>query len=749
MKIAYISTYPPKRCGIGTFTNNLLNAVFSNTEQKKVDDHAFVVALNEEDKEFEYPEEVKYTIRTNHQKDYIKAARFINFSGADVVVLQHEFGIFGGEMGVYILPLLHRLTVPLVTVCHTVLKNPSYIQQAIVSEIGKRSSRIIVMSHLAVDFLKNIYNIPHRKLEIIEHGTPVFKPNVQNSLKKAYNLKDRTVLLTFGLLGRNKGIETVLHALPEVVKDHPGILYIILGTTHPAVLRLSGEEYKEYLKMLVKKYGLENNVFFYDKFVSEETLVDYLSMADIYITPYLAKEQITSGTLSYAVGAGSCVLSTPYWHAEELLAKGRGILFDFKDYEQLSVIISDLLDNPSKLEKIRKKAFDYGKKLIWPKNGKVYFELYKKVHAKALPAATSTPPEIDLTLMPKFNLTHIYRLTDDVGIVQNALYGIPNLKHGYNLNDNSRAVLMAAMVYKQYKDKKVLGLLSKYLSYIHYMQNKDGSFQNGLSFDRTRQDEKGTEDSFGRTIWALGFLVRNKPFDSYKQVAKRIFDSSVKKFEELNSLRGIASTIVGITFFLQEYPEKEQLFHVLRKLTKKLTDAYEAHKEKDWEWFEETMTYDNGILPLALLLSFEASEDEYVLKVARESINFLIRVTLSGDYFAPVGNKDWYPKGGEASSYNQQSAEAMSMVHLFYHGFRIFKDKSYLPLLFKCYMWYLGDNVFHIPLYEHETGGCYDGLIYKGVNKNEGAESTLSYLISHITVLQAHELEHVDFNVHK
>jgi glycosyltransferase involved in cell wall biosynthesis len=749
MKIAYIATYPPKKCGIGTFTHNLLHSVVKTSEQKRISEQALVVALDDEQQEFEYPEEVKYTIRTNHQKDYIKAARFINFSGADVVVLQHEFGIFGGEMGLYILPLIHHLTIPLVTVCHTVLKNPSYIQRAIISEIGKRSSRVIVMSHLAVDFLKNIYKIQAEKIEIIEHGTPTFKSYEQNALKKSYRLKDRTVLLTFGLLSRNKGIETVLHALPEVVKDHPEVMYIILGATHPDVLRLSGEEYKEYLKMLVNKYELENNVFFYDKFVSEETLVDYLSMADIYVTPYLAKEQITSGTLSYAVGAGSCVLSTPYWHAQELLAKDRGILFDFKNYDQLAEIITELLDNPDKLEKIRKKAFAYGKKLTWPKNGKVYLELFKEVHEKALPVQTGVSSEIDLTLMPKFNLAHIYRLTDDVGIVQNALYGIPNLKHGYNLSDNSRAVLMATMVYKQYKDQKVLDLLTKYLSYIHYMQNEDGSFHNGLSFDRTFQDDQGTEDSFGRTIWALGYLVKNKPFDSYKQVAKGFLNRSVDQFEQLNSLRGIATTVIGLIFFLQEFPEKEQLFHVLRQLTKKLTDAYEAHKEKDWQWFEDTMTYDNGILPLALFLSYEASEDEHVLKVARESTNFLTRVTLSGDYFAPVGNKGWYQKGGDISSYNQQSVEAMSMVQLFYHGYRVLKDRNYLSLLFKCYMWYLGNNTFHIPLYEHETGGCYDGLIYKGVNKNEGAESTISYLISHITVLQAHELEHFYFNLRK
>lgn len=749
MKIAYISTYPPKRCGIGTFTNNLLQSVFSNTEQKQLDDHAFVVALNEENNEFDYPEEVKYTIRTNHQKDYIKAARFINFSGADVVVLQHEYGIFGGEMGVYVLPLLHHLTVPVVTVCHTVLKNPSYIQRAILTEIGKKSSRLVVMSKLAVGFLKDIYKIPAQKIDIIEHGTPVFKPHAQSSLKKEYNLQDRTILLTFGLLSRNKGIETVLHALPEIVKKHPNVLYIVLGTTHPAVRKMFGEEYKDYLKILVNRYGLEANVFFYDKFVSEETLIDYLSMSDIYITPYLAKEQITSGTLSYAVGAGSCVLSTPYWHAEELLADERGILFDFKSNEQLADILSELLEKPEKLEKIRNKAFSYGKKLTWPKNGKVYLDLFKKVSDTYLPGEVIKTSEIELSLMPRFDLSHVYRLTDDVGIVQHAMYGIPNLKHGYNLSDNSRGVLMSVMAYKQYKNPDMLELISKYLSYIHYMQNSDGSFHNVLGFDRSYVDERGTEDSFGRTIWALGYLVRNKPSDAYKQVATDIFNRSKDQFEDLTSLRGIAATIIGLTYFLQEYPEREQLFRVLRNLTRKLTQAYETHRQKEWEWFEEKMTYNNGIIPLALLLSYETAEDLYVLNVAKSTMDFITNVTLSGDFFHPIGSKGWYQKGEEISSYNQQSVEAMSMVNLFYHGFRIFKDRNYLSLLFKCYKWYLGDNIFHIPVYDHETSGCYEGLIYKGVNKNEGAESTLSYLISHIIVLRAHELEQISFNVHK
>jgi len=745
MKVAYISTYPPRRCGIGTFTHNLVSAVSSHSGKKQLTDHAIIIAIEEEDHHYHFPEEVKFKIRTNHQKDYLEAAHFINFCGADICVLQHEFGIFGGEMGVYILSLLHHLTIPLVTICHTVLKDPTYMQRSIVHEISKISLQLIVMSQLAVDFFKTVYKIPAAKINFISHGTPLFSQGLQESLKQEYNFQSRTILLTFGLLNRNKGIDTVLHALPEVVKRHPEVLYIVLGTTHPAVLRLSGEEYKEYLKRFVDKYALTEHVFFYDQFVSESTLKNFLSMCDIYVTPYLSREQITSGTLSYAMGAGACIISTPYWHATELLSKGRGILFDFKNYNQLQTTILKILDQPGLLQHMRKKASAYGKKLNWPRVGKAYWELLLKYHQKP-PVFSTRTTEIDLSVMPRFDLSHIYRLTDDVGVVQYAKYGIPNLKHGYNLSDNSRAVLMSTMVYQQFKDKAILELVARYLSYIQYMQNVDGTFHNALNFDRTFKDELGTEDAFSRTMWALGYLLNNKPSAAYKQLAKGIFLRSVNQFDQLRSLRGIAATIIGITYFLKEYPEREDLFQELKGLTRKLVMAYDEHATGKWQWFEDVMTYDNGILPLALLLSYEMLEDEHVLSIARMSLEFLVSVTHDEEHFAPVGNQGWYPEEGSKALYDQGSGEAMCMVRLFYHCLRIFRDRRYLLMLFTCYRWYLGINLFHIPLYDHETCGCYDGLIYKGVNKNEGAESTLAYLISHITVLQANELS--QFRLH-
>jgi len=742
MKVAYISTYPPRRCGIGTYTQNLIHSVSENIKNRLVDQHAMVVAMDEDQNHLEYPEEVKYIIRANHQEDYVQASRFINFSGASLCVLQHEFGIFGGDQGVFLLPLIKRLQIPLLVTFHTVLKNPSYVQKAVIKEIGMSASKVTVMSNLAVTFLRDIYGLPLDKVHLIEHGVPDFEGAYSARLKEKYGFEDRKIILTFGLLGRNKGIETVLHALASVVKKHPEVLYIILGKTHPWVLRISGEEYREYLKMLVKKYELKEHVYFYDQFVKEEELMDYLTMSDIYITPYLAEEQITSGTLSYAVGAGSCVLSTPYWHAKELLDKGRGMLFDFKNHFQLANILNNLLDHPQKIQKYRKKAFEYGKKIRWLRSGHQYLHLYRKVKKSVKAQDANRFETIDITLMPSLNLDHIMRLTDDTGILRYAKYGIPRFKGGYSLNDNARALLMSVMYYDQRKDRNLLDYMLRYLSYIDYMQNGNGTFRNHLSFNRKFRDKCGTEDAFGRAIWALGYLVRYQPTVALKLNGKEIFLRSVHQFLNLRSLRGIANTTIGISFFLREYSLREEIMQCLGRLVSRLKESYKQYSTPDWLWFENKMTYDNGIIPLALLHSYRVIEDEEVLEIAKRSLDFLIKVTFHDHYYKPIGSRRSFYPNSKVPGYNQESTEAMSMILLLYQAYRIFHDNSYLQKLFSCYLWYLGENQLNIPLYDHESGGCYQGLTYRGVNKNEGAEGTLAYLIAHLTVLKAHEEEH-------
>ena len=701
----------------------------------------FVVAINDNDLTYKYPEEVKLTIRQDHQEDYLKAVKYINLSGADLCILQHEFGIFGGQSGVYILPLLHRLEIPLIVTLHTILKTPSYNEKAVLKEICKMAHKIVVMSHKAVEFLTSIYDVPKEKIALIEHGVPDIHFSPEKS-KKEFKLENKKVLLTFGFIGRSKGIETVIKALPEVVKKFPELIYIVLGKTHPNVLRHSGEEYRIFLMRLLKKLQLDNHVIFLNEFIDEQELFKYLYACDIYITPYLNEAQITSGTLSYAVGTGAAVLSTPYWHATELLGNGRGRLFNFNDSDELAKTLTDLFDNPNELNNLKSKAGEYGKKITWPKIGERYVALAEKIMRDGHPVVTPKETEPDLLILPPFSLTHINRMTDDTGIIQHAKFGIPNLKEGYCLDDNSRALLMALMAYRQMKDMFALELSPIYLSYIHYMQNANGTFRNFLSFSRNFLDEVGSEDSFGRTIWALGYLLGNAPNDAYYQTGKLVFFNASPNFEKLKSIRGIANTMIGISYYLKSNPSDDSMTERLRNLANVLLKHYNENQSIGWNWFESLLAYDNGILPLALLHSAEILNDNKITKTAIESMDFLTSHTLKDNYLSIIGNEKWYKKEGERSVFAQQPIDAMAMVLMYHQAYFVTKDKEYLNKLYTSFLWFLGENDLRMSLYDFETKGCCDGFESYGVNRNQGAESSLAYLISHLTVLQAYEEFH-------
>ena len=736
MKISYIATYPPRECGIGTFTNNLFKSMLTQNEHE-----GFVVALDDNDLTYNYPEEVKFTIRQNYQEDYLKAAKYINNSGADICILEHEFGIFGGQSGVYILPLLYRLEIPFIVTLHTILETPSYNEKAILKEICKMAHKVVVMSNKAIEFLVDIYDVPKEKIALIEHGVPDIYFDSDTS-KKEFKLKNNKVILTFGFVGRNKGIETVIKALPEVIKKYPEVIYIVIGKTHPNVLRHSGEEYRTYLLRLVKQYQLENHVTFLNEFIDERDLFKYLYACDIYITPYLNEAQITSGTLSYAVGVGAAVLSTPYWHASELLADGRGKLFNFNDTDELAKTIIELFDNPEELMSLKIKAGEYGKGITWPKTGKKYIELAEKIAMEKLQVLPKKNIEPDFLIQPPFSLEHINRLTDDTGIIQHAKFGIPNLKEGYCLDDNSRALLMVLMAYKQMKNTRALKLSPIYISYIDFMQNQDGTFKNFLSFKRNFLDEVGSEDSFGRTIWALGYLLGNAPNDAYYQTGRLLFFDAAPNFEKLKSIRGIANTMIGISYYLKSNPSDDSMTERLRNLANILIKHYEENQSTDWNWFESLLSYDNGILPLALLHSSKILNDQKITKIAIESMDFLTHHTLKDNYLSIIGNEKWYKKGGERSVFAQQPIDAMAMVLMYHQAYIVTKNKDYLNKLYTCFLWFLGENYLRMSLYDFETNGCCDGFENYGVNRNQGAESSLAYLISHLTVLQAYDELH-------
>jgi glycosyltransferase involved in cell wall biosynthesis len=746
MKIAYISTYPPRECGIATFNQNLVKAIATNfPERETLLKGDFVVALNDSENihEYEYPPEVKYIIRQNHQKDYIRAANYVNTSNADVCIMEHEFGIYGGESGIYILPFINRLEKPLLSILHTVLKDPSYVQRIIIREIAEQSSKIIVMSHRAVEFLTEIYDIPAEKIQIIEHGVPDVETPEINPVNSLTPFKNHRVLLTFGLISRNKGLETVVRALPKIVEKHPDVMYVVLGNTHPGVLKNSGEEYRDHLKTLASQLGVSQNLSFVNKFVTEEELMQYLTACEVYVTPYLNEAQITSGTLSYAVGAGAAVVSTPYWHAQELLAHDRGRLFDFKDCEELASIVNELLDNDEVLAELKENAYEYGLHLRWPVIGSEYIRVAQEAcfdhdFSDKILKNSIVDPEI----MPKFSLTHVLRLTDDTGIVQHAKYGIPNLKEGYCLDDNARALIMALMAYERNNSKDAFELLPVYLSYIHYMQTEDGNFRNFLSFNRQYLDDVGSEDSFGRTIWALGYLIGCTSSNSYREFATEIFHRSFPHFAALHHLRGMANTVIGISLYLSVFPTDEGMLNEMVRLTQALVDAYESEHAEDWEWFEEKMTYDNAILPLALLHSCEITGNEKVKKIALKTMEFLDQLTLANGYLSPVGNDGWHYRGGVFPTFDQQAIETMAMVLMHFQAYQTFRKPEYIEKMFLSYRWFLGENTLRAPLYDHETKGCCDGLLPTGINRNQGAESTLAYLISHLTVLKAFELEY-------
>ena len=734
IKIACISTYHPRECGIATFTSHLKQAMTA-CNKKDYDIDAYVVAIS--DQNYHYPDDVKSTIAQNDQKDYLKAAKFINHTDANICLLEHEFGIFGGKEGIYILPLIYQLKIPLIVTFHTVLKNPNYTQKIIIYEISKRAERVVVMNPIAIDFLVDIYGVEKNKIALIEHGTPEFEYNKKKFYKDKLHFSNEKILLTFGLLNPDKGIETVLEALPGVIQNHPDLLYLILGKTHPNLIKTSGEGYRLYLKRLIKKYNIKDNVDFINIFVDENELKDYLCCADIYITPYLNEAQITSGTLAYAVSSGAAVVSTPYLHAKYILSNERGLLFDFNDSDELALILNELLDKPDIAEKLGKRAYDYGRKVTWPKIGARYIELASNLIELKRIKPKDTESIFASSMLPDFKLTHVQHMMDDTGIIQHAAFNIPNLKHGYCLDDNARALLMFTMAHRQYEDAASRSMLIKTMSYIHYMQNEDGSFRNMMDFKRNFLDEKGSEDAFGRTIWALGYQIHLLTGHSFVSLAEKIFIKSIPRITELKSARGIANTIIGLSHYVLRYPEDKVMADKLKKMADKLVQRYNETKDDNWIWFEDILTYDNGILPLSLFYAYRALKKKYLLKVAEDTCKFLENILFKDNHLSLIGNKGWYRKDGKRAEFDQQPVDAMAAVLMFSHAYVATTNRHYLNRMFSSFMWFIGDNDLRIPMYDFTTDGCYDALESNGVNQNQGAESIISYMIAYLSVIAA------------
>ncbi len=732
-KIAVIGNYLPRQCGIATFTTNLCNTL---AIEMKNDKDLIVVAMDDIPEGHDYPERVKFRVRANVQEDYYWAADFLNANQYEVAILQHEYGIFGGKDGSYILHMLKSLQMPILSNLHTVAEKPSHEQKVIINEIAKYSDRMMVMSQKAVDLLVNVYGVAEHQVCFVPHGipdAPFAEPGLYNDI---FGVKGRDVLLTFGLLSPGKGIENMIAAMPAIIEKHPNVVYIILGQTHPHVRQAAGDAYRHGLQQLVNKLGVQDNVLFHNHFVTNETLVQYLQTAMIYVIPYLQKEQITSGTLAYAAGVGTAIVSTPFWHAEELLADGRGRLVPFNDPDAMAVEIVKLLDNDEERNTMRTLAYQHGRTMTFKEVARKHLSLiaevqeYRKHIPKRMAVARQNYKILDE--LPEINLSHFKNMTDDTGILQHARYNVPNLNHGYCVDDNARALIAASMYYMLRRDRTILPLLQKYLAFLHYSFNTDtGRFRNFMAYDRQWMEPFGSEDSHGRALWALGTAVKYAPNDGVRNTAMLLFLDGLPKVESFTFPRSWAFTIVGLHAYLDRYGGDSNARRLRTSLAEKLFDLFKQNSTDGWMWCEDTITYANAKLPHALILAGQWIPNAKMFAAGQSILEWLINKQTSGDgHLSIIGNSGWYSRGGEKANFDQQPIEAMGLIDACIDLCLATGDNKWMKEAERCLGWFIGRNDLNAQIYDFETGGCCDGLQPDGVNANQGAESTICWLIS-------------------
>lgn len=732
-KIAFISDYPPRKCGIATFTQDLRNAI--NSQYPHTD--TFLLSVNDISEGYNYPPEVRFEIQQNDVSSYRNAADYLNFNPADIVSVQHEFGIFGGPAGNYLLAILRDIKIPIVTTFHTILKMPDAEQMKVIKELIRLSARLIVMTETGKEFLKEIYNADPSKIDIIPHGIPDMPFVDPNFYKDQFGVEGKNVLLTFGLISPGKGIENVLKALPRVIEKFPNTVYIVLGATHPNLLRQQGESYRLSLERLANDLGINKHVIFYNRFVSIDELKEFLGAADIYITPYLNEAQITSGTLSYAFGCGKAVISTPYWHAKELLSDNRGIIVPFNDPKAISEAIEQLISNETLRHSMRKRAYIMGREMIWSNVAHLYMESFirarkSKISDGRIKLRMKTLDEENFNL-PKIKTTYLKKLTDSTGILQHAKYSIPNFNDGYCLDDNARALILTVLLENtSFYDEEIKNLQETYAAFLNYaFDEKLKQFRNLLSYEKKWFEEKGSEDSNGRALWALGTIINRSKNQQLQNWAADIFIRAITNVEHFTSPRAWAFILLGITEYLSKFSGDRFVNQLRDEFEKRLVNLFKIVSSNDWKWFENYLTYSNAKLSLGLITSGINFGNQEVLSIGLESLRWLcdVQKSASGN-FAPIGNDGFYHRGQKRAWYDQQPIEAFSTVAASLKAYEATKDNIWLKEARLAFEWFLGRNDNQIALVEHNSGACRDGLHIDRVNSNMGAESTLSYLLS-------------------
>jgi glycosyltransferase involved in cell wall biosynthesis len=732
-RIAFIGNYSPRQCGIATFTTDLCETIADEYKGTA----CIALPVNDTEAGYEYPARVRFELAEKDIESYRRAADFLNINNVDMVSLQHEYGIFGGKAGSYILEILRQLRMPVVTTLHTILKDPNPDQRRVLEEIVALSDRVVVMSELGVEFLQRIYHVPAEKIDLIPHGIPDVAFVDPSFHKDLFGVEGKSVLLSFGLLSANKGIENVIAALPAILEKYPNVVYIVVGATHPHVIETEGETYRLSLQWLAREKGVEANVIFYNRFVSLEELVQFISASDIYITPYLDAAQITSGTLAYTLGAGKAVISTPYWYAEEMLADERGALVPFGDQQALADQVIDLLGNESKRHAMRKRAYLYGRDMIWSQVAHRYMKTFERARAEhryhAAAEFAVRPLDKRAAELPPLRLDHLHHLTDKTGILQHAVFTIPNYHEGYTTDDNARA-LMVSVLLEELGNKEATDLATRYLAFTWYAFNTETRrFRNFMDYQRNWLEESGSDDSHGRALWALGTVLGRSNTPALHNMAARVFQLSLLAILETTSPRAWAFALIGIHEYLQRFAGDRRVTQVQEELANRLLGLYQNNRGAGWSWFEDRLTYCNAALSHAMLLCGESLLNPAMTEVGLESLRWLAdlqRSDTAGRHFVPIGSNGFYRQGGERARFDQQPVEAQAMVSACLEAYHLSGEKYWQKEARRSFEWFLGRNDLHLPLYDPTTGGCRDGLHSDRPNENQGAESTLAFLQS-------------------
>lgn len=736
--IVFIGNYLPRQCGIATFTTHLLESIAQNAPDKACS----AVAMNDRPEGYSYESQVRIEINQNQLNEYSLAADLLNLNQVDVICLQHEYGIFGGKRGSFIIKLLRDLKMPVVTTLHTILKDPNLQERHIMTQLAEFSDRLVVMSERSVEFLRDIYQVPEEKIVLIHHGIPDVPFVESDDYKDKFGVSGKKIILTFGLLSPGKGIEVVIDALPEIVKAHPQVIYMVVGATHPHLKAEQGEDYRNGLHMRAKELGVSDHIVFHDRFVADEDLLEFIGAADIYVTPYLNEAQIISGTLAYALGMGKAVVSTPYYHAQELLADDRGRLVPFRDPVALAREVIDLLDHPDECRAIQERAYQYGRKMVWSDVGRRYLDTFADAKRQRLRENVPEHPLVTLGLrqqrLPEIKLDHLRRMTDGTGMLQHAKYTVPDRTHGYCVDDNARALIVAVKAQDLHPLDSSLGdLASIYLSFLGYAFNgQTGRFRNFMSYDSCWLEETGSEDSHGRALWGLGIAVALGRDKGHVSFASDLFQRALDSVEHFTSPRAVAFGIIGIHAYLSRYSSDGRVKRMRKILADRLMAWFRNCATEDWPCCEDILSYDNARLPQALLLSGQWLPDREMLEMGLRALEWLHKVQTdeTGRHFAAIGNDGWFTRDGDKARFDQQPLEAAAMVDACIEAFNCTRDEEWIAYAYRSLNWYQGENDLGVPLCDYATGGCRDGLEAQGANENQGAESTLCWLMALLAV---------------